>query len=134
LIQLQQGLRGDRLHACTSAGSPAKQAHTHQLRSSVFSFLTTKAERLMSRDTTKSRQHSTVGLVDQRSDGGDLQGEEEGHAEEDAERGFWYTSMEQFKPLHHKLHRGKHMTAYFACSVITGEHFVLKAYPKGAGA
>lgn len=50
--------------------------------------------------------------------------------EEEPDEELWFTSMDDFKPVCHMLHRGKFMTAYFACANRTGQHFVLKKYDK----
>lgn len=42
----------------------------------------------------------------------------------------WFTSLDDFRPLCHMLHRGAVMTAWFAQAVATGHHFVLKEYDK----
>lgn len=43
---------------------------------------------------------------------------------------LWFASLEDFKPIVHILHRGRYMTASFACARATGQHFVLKKYDK----
>lgn len=43
---------------------------------------------------------------------------------------LWFTSLDDFKPICHMLHRGRFMTAYFACANKTGQHFLLKKYDK----
>ncbi|KAF6262064.1 hypothetical protein COO60DRAFT_1699492 [Scenedesmus sp. NREL 46B-D3] len=50
-------------------------------------------------------------------------------AGEEAEA-LWFTSLDDFKPICHMLHRGRYMTAYFACANKTGQHFLLKKYDK----
>jgi hypothetical protein len=49
-------------------------------------------------------------------------------AEEQEE--LWFTSLDDFKPICHMLHRGRYMTAYFACANKTGQHFLLKKFDK----
>ncbi len=43
---------------------------------------------------------------------------------------LWFTSLDDFKPLCHMLHRGRYVTSYFACAHKTGQHFLLKKYEK----
>jgi hypothetical protein len=38
--------------------------------------------------------------------------------------------LDDFKPICHMLHRGRHMVAYFACANKTGQHFLLKKFDK----
>lgn len=45
---------------------------------------------------------------------------------------LWFTGLDDFKPICHMLHRGRTMTAYFACAHATGQHFLLKKYDKRA--
>lgn len=49
-------------------------------------------------------------------------------AEEQEE--LWFTSLDDFKPICHMLHRGRYMVAYFACANKTGQHFLLKKFDK----
>ena len=46
---------------------------------------------------------------------------------------LWFTSLDDFKPICHMLHRGRYMMAYFACANKTGQHFLLKKYDKRKG-
>jgi hypothetical protein len=39
-----------------------------------------------------------------------------------------------FKPLEYGFHGGRYMLAQFACSLRTGEHFVMKRYRKSESA
>lgn len=59
-------------------------------------------------------------------------GKSEASAEEQEE--LWFTSLDDFKPICHMLHRGRYMTAYFACANKTGQHFLLKKFDKRASA
>lgn len=43
---------------------------------------------------------------------------------------LWFTSLDDFKPICHMLHKGKYMSAYFACANRTGQHFLLKKFDK----
>lgn len=43
---------------------------------------------------------------------------------------LWFTGLDDFKPICHMLHRGRYMSAYFACANKTGQHFLLKKYDK----
>lgn len=45
---------------------------------------------------------------------------------------LWYTSLNDFKPLTFKYLSGRYSSAYFACSVKTGQHYILKKFEKGA--
>jgi hypothetical protein len=61
-------------------------------------------------------------------------GAEEGEAEaepEEAAGPTWFTSLEEFRPLQYRYYSGAFMESYFACTVKTGEHYVLKRYFKG---
>lgn len=51
-------------------------------------------------------------------------------AEEEGVQDLWFTSLDDFKPLCHMVHRGHIMTAWFAQANKTGQHFVLKKYDK----
>ena len=53
-----------------------------------------------------------------------------GGAQGEGEEEEWFTGLEQFKPLCHMLHRGHAMQAWFAQSLVSGRHFVLKKYDK----
>eukprot|EP00775_Hariotina_reticulata_P006582 gene6582-6810_t len=50
--------------------------------------------------------------------------------DKEAEQELWFTSLDDFKPICHMLHRGRYMTAYFACAIKTGQHFLLKKFDK----
>ncbi|KXZ51578.1 hypothetical protein GPECTOR_12g541 [Gonium pectorale] len=51
--------------------------------------------------------------------------------EEDDEDGrLWFTSLNDFKPLTFKYLTGRYSSAYFACSVKTGQHYILKQFEK----
>jgi len=43
---------------------------------------------------------------------------------------LWFTGLDDFKPICHMLHRGRYMSAYFACANKTGQHFLLKKFDK----
>eukprot|EP00879_Flechtneria_rotunda_P028221 GHRR01030310.1.p1 GENE.GHRR01030310.1~~GHRR01030310.1.p1 ORF type:complete len:256 (+),score=66.20 GHRR01030310.1:1141-1908(+) len=49
---------------------------------------------------------------------------------EEQQEDLWFTGLDDFKPICHMLHRGRYMTAYFACANKTGQHFLLKKYDK----
>ncbi len=53
--------------------------------------------------------------------------------EEDDGR-LWFTSLNDFKPLTFKYLTGRYSSAFFACSVKTGQHYILKQFEKGASA
>ncbi|WIA20932.1 hypothetical protein OEZ85_005274 [Tetradesmus obliquus] len=64
---------------------------------------------------------------------GSLMGRASSSSKADAdeeEEELWFTSLDDFKPICHMLHRGRYMTAYFACANKTGQHFLLKKYDK----
>ncbi|GIL46486.1 hypothetical protein Vafri_3454 [Volvox africanus] len=44
---------------------------------------------------------------------------------------LWFTSLNDFKPLTFKYLSGRYSSAFFACSVKTGEHYILKKFEKG---
>jgi hypothetical protein len=50
--------------------------------------------------------------------------------EEVAQAPLWFTTISDFKPLEYGFHGGRFMLAQFACSLRTGEHFVMKRYRK----
>lgn len=66
---------------------------------------------------------------------GSIMGRSSGHSSksdqssEEAEE-LWFTSLDDFKPICHMLHRGRYMAAYFACANKTGQHFLLKKFDK----
>lgn len=60
--------------------------------------------------------------------------EEEPTEEEEVDEGpLWFTSLADFKPLSFKYLSGRYSSSYFACSVKTGEYYILKQYEKGTG-
>lgn len=65
---------------------------------------------------------------------GSIMGRASGSSKSDAEaeeqEELWFTSLDDFKPICHMLHRGRYMTAYFACANKTGQHFLLKKFDK----
>lgn len=44
---------------------------------------------------------------------------------------IWYTSLDEFRPLNQRFHTGKFMESYYAKSIKTGQHLVVKKYIKG---
>ncbi|GLI59304.1 hypothetical protein VaNZ11_001157 [Volvox africanus] len=44
---------------------------------------------------------------------------------------LWFTSLNDFKPLTFKYLSGRYSSAFFACSVKTGQHYILKKFDKG---
>ena len=54
--------------------------------------------------------------------------------EEQADVRVWYTSLEEFRPLNQCFHTGKFMECYYAKSIKTGQHLVVKKYTKGTPA
>ncbi|GFR45653.1 hypothetical protein Agub_g7064 [Astrephomene gubernaculifera] len=57
--------------------------------------------------------------------------EEDADAEEEGEEGrLWFTSLADFKPLTFKYLSGRYSSAFFACSVKTGQHYILKQFEK----
>lgn len=61
-----------------------------------------------------------------RSSGGSSKSDKSAEEQEE----LWFTSLDDFKPICHMLHRGRYMTAYFACANKTGQHFLLKKFDK----
>ncbi|GLC37330.1 hypothetical protein PLESTM_000569200 [Pleodorina starrii] len=58
----------------------------------------------------------------------------EDESEEDelgVEGKLWFTSLSDFKPLTFKYLSGRYSSAFFACSVKTGQHYILKKFEKG---
>lgn len=54
------------------------------------------------------------------------------HADDEQEPApKWFTSLEDFHPLQYRYHQGKYMESWFACALVTGEHFILKKCLKG---
>ncbi|KAG2498335.1 hypothetical protein HYH03_003595 [Edaphochlamys debaryana] len=56
--------------------------------------------------------------------------EDEPEDEPEPEGPLWFTSLADFKPLTFKYLTGRFTHAYFACSVKTGEHYILKQFEK----
>ncbi|PNH03336.1 hypothetical protein TSOC_010613 [Tetrabaena socialis] len=56
--------------------------------------------------------------------------EDEAEEEEEEAGPLWFTSLAEFKPLTFKYRSGRYSSCYFACSVKTGEHYILKQYEK----
>lgn len=66
---------------------------------------------------------------------GSIMGRTSGHSSKsdqssDEAEELWFTSLDDFKPICHMLHRGRYMAAYFACANKTGQHFLLKKFDK----
>jgi hypothetical protein len=40
------------------------------------------------------------------------------------------SGLEDFKPLCHQLHKGRYMSAFFACAHCNGKNYLLKKYDK----
>ncbi|KAG2448738.1 hypothetical protein HYH02_006092 [Chlamydomonas schloesseri] len=52
-------------------------------------------------------------------------------SEEEVDEGpLWFTSLSDFKPLTFKYLTGRYSSAYFACAIKTGEHYILKQFEK----
>lgn len=59
---------------------------------------------------------------------------EDEKSEEEVDEGpLWFTSLSDFKPLTFKYLTGRYSSAYFACAIKTGEHYILKQFEKGEG-
>ncbi|KAG2432988.1 hypothetical protein HXX76_008716 [Chlamydomonas incerta] len=52
-------------------------------------------------------------------------------SEEEVDEGpLWFTALSDFKPLTFKYLTGRYSSAYFACAIKTGEHYILKQFEK----
>ncbi|KAG1680634.1 hypothetical protein FOA52_015083 [Chlamydomonas sp. UWO 241] len=105
--------------------------------SSMFGMGGEASESNLSRPSASPRRQRRASVVDLLRSGsfGDAlnlitgKTEEEVEAPKDPE---WFTSMDEFRPLEFRTRKAMAQEQWFACAKISGEHFVLKMYKKGA--
>lgn len=85
---------------------------------------------------SKARRGSVIDIFNKKAlallTGKEYQEEGAGEQEVVEAAPLWFTSLDDFKPITFMYYRGRYMCSFFACSIRTGEHFILKKYERGA--